>query len=151
MKVTVFLRNDHEALKGLFNRFKKPAMRQPNGKKELFNEIRREILMHSQVESEIFYPALAATTSERATELVNTAEQEHHAVEKLLEELNGMNASDKNFEARMNELIGDVDRHIQMEEEEMFDEARKNLPEFRLEELGIEMEDRRKILTTLAA
>src|SRR5437016_14646506 len=110
MKVTVFLRNDHEALKSLFNRFKTPAMRQTNGKKELFNEIHREILLHSQVESEIFYPALAATTSTRATELVNTAEQEHRAVEKLLQELSGMNGSDKNFESRMNQLIEDVDR-----------------------------------------
>jgi hypothetical protein len=33
----------------------------------------------------------------------------------------------------------------------MFDEARKNLPEYRLEELGLEMEDRRKILVSLAA
>ena len=69
----------------------------------------------------------------------------------MLQELNGMSASDKNFETRMNEMIDAVNGHIDMEEEEIFDEARKNLPEFRLEELGIEMEDRRKILSTLAA
>jgi hypothetical protein len=42
-------------------------------------------------------------------------------------------------------------QHIEKEEEEIFDEARKNLPEYRLEELGLELEDRRKILVTLAA
>jgi len=150
MKVTVLLRNDHETLEGLFTRFKKVSSRN-NEKRELFSEIYREILIHSQMEAEVFYPALAATPSARAAELLSTAEQEHRAVEQLLQELNGMNGSDKNFEVKMAKLMEDVSRHIQMEEEDIFDEARKNLPEFRLEELGLEMEDRRRILTTIAA
>jgi hemerythrin-like domain-containing protein len=48
-------------------------------------------------------------------------------------------------------LIEEVTRHIEKEEDEIFAEARKMLPEYRLEELGLEMEDRRKILTQLAA
>jgi len=152
MKVTVLLRNDHDALKALFNKFNKPSARNQNGRKELFNEIRREILVHSQMEQEIFYPALSATASTEAAGIVGKAEQEHHAVEKLLQELSGMNpGSDKNFESKMALLIESVVAHIQMEEEEIFDEARKNLPEYRLEELGLEMEDRRKILSTIAA
>jgi len=151
MKVTVLLRNDHDALKALFNKFNKPSARNQNGKKELFSEIRREILVHSQMEEEIFYPTLSATASTEAAALVKKAEQQHHAVEKLLEELRTMNASDKNFETKMALLMEAVVAHIQMEEEEIFDEARKNLPEYRLEELGLEMEDRRKILVTIAA
>jgi hemerythrin superfamily protein len=151
MKVTVLLRNDHEQVKSLFEKVKKANVRNQNGRKDLFNEIRREILIHSQMEVEIFYPALAGTASARATELVSQAEREHHAVEKLLQEMNLMNAADKAFETKMDQLMEEVTRHIDMEEEEIFDEARKNLPEFRLEELGLEMEDRRKILSTLAA
>jgi len=152
MKVTVLLRNDHEAVVAMFNRFKKPSSaRGLNGKKELFDEIRREILIHSQMEQEIFYPALSATAWSRAQELVTSAEHEHRQVEKLLQELSNMNGSDKNFETKMAQLMDDVEQHIQKEEEEIFDEARKNLPEYRLEELGLEMEDRRKILTMLAA
>src|SRR5262252_8200084 len=94
MKVTVLLRNDHDALKALFNKFNKPSARNQNGKKELFSEIRREILVHSQMEEEIFYPTLSATASTEAAALVRKAEQQHHAVEKLLEELRTMNASD---------------------------------------------------------
>ena len=151
MKVTVLLRNDHESLQELFDRLKRTSVRDQNGKKEVFNEIQREILIHSQMESEIFYPALRATTSTRATELVASAEQEHQAVEKLLDEINGLNGTEKNFDAKMTTLMEEVGRHVKMEEEEIFDEARKNLPEYRLEELGLEMEDRRRILTTLAA
>jgi iron-sulfur cluster repair protein YtfE (RIC family) len=151
MKVTVLLRNEHENLRSLFNRYKKPGTRNGNGKRELFNDIRREIMVHSQMELEIFYPALSGTSSTTAAELVNNAVAEHEAVEKKLQELGGMNPSDRNFEAKMTEVMDDVVRHIEMEEEEIFNEARKNLPEYRLEELGLEMEDRRKILTQLAA
>src|SRR5215467_10036956 len=44
MKITVLLRNEHEALKALFNKFRKPGARKPDGSRDLFNEIRREIL-----------------------------------------------------------------------------------------------------------
>ena len=151
MKITVLLRNEHEALKALFNQFRKPGARKPDGSRDLFNEIRREILIHSQMESEIFYPALASTASPQARECVSKAEKEHRGIEKLLHELNLMNGSEKHFDSKMNLLMEEVDRHVEMEERDIFEEARKNLPEFRLEELGLEMADRRKILTSLAA
>ena len=152
MKVTVVLRNDHDALRSLFDKFQMPSSpRNHVSKKDLFNEIRREILVHSQTEQEIFYAALNATSSVRAVDLTSKAEEQHRAIEELLHELAGMNGSEKNFETRMAALMEAVIGHIQMEEEEIFDEARKNLPEYRLEELGLEMEDRRKILVTLAA
>ena len=152
MKITVVLRNDHEVLRDLFNKFQKPSgTRTQASKKDLFNEIRREILVHSQTEQEVFYAALNATSSVRAAELTSKAEQQHRAIEELLHELSGMNGSEKNFETKVAALMDAVIEHIEMEEEEIFDEARKNLPEYRLEELGLEMEDRRKILVTLAA
>jgi len=152
MKVTVLLRNDHETLKALFNKFNKfSSGKNQNGKKDLLNEIRREIQVHSQMEREIFYPALSATSSSEAAVLVTKAEQQHRSVEKLIQELSSMSGSEKTFETKMESLINAVVEHIQMEEEEIFDEARKNLPEYRLEELGLEMEDRRKILVSLAA
>src|SRR5207244_2686554 len=135
----------------LFNKYKKPSIKNANGKKELFNDIQREISLHSQMEVEIFYPALSGTSSTTAQNLVTEAMAEHDAVENRLQELGAMNPSDRAFETKMDEMIAEVIRHIEKEEEEIFDEARKNLTEFRLEELGLEMEDRRKILTQLAA
>ena len=152
MKVTVLLKNDHEAVTALFDKFKKATgARGQNGKKDLFNEIRRELQIHSQMEQEIFYPALTSTSSARAAELVSAAEQEHKAIEKSLQELSAMNGSEKTFEPKVTELMELVKEHVEKEEEEMFDEARKSLPEYRLEELGLEMEARKKILATLAA
>ena len=77
MKVTVLLRNDHNELRTLFTKFRKPNSRNPNGKREVFNEICREVSILSQMEMDIFYPALAATSVVNATTLVAEAEAEH--------------------------------------------------------------------------
>ena len=152
MKVTVLLRNDHEALMALFNKFRKPSNgRASNGKKDLFDEIEREIRIHSQMKREIFYSALGASSSTETATLVGRAEQQLESIEKLLQQLSGISVSEKSFETTMTSLIDEVTRHFELDEQEIFDEARKILPEYRLEELGLELEDRRKILATLAA
>jgi hemerythrin superfamily protein len=94
---------------------------------------------------------LTATASTTAGQLIASAEEEHQTVEKLLGELACLGPQDRTFDSKMTHLIDEVTRHIEKEEGEIFNEARKILPEYRLEELGLEMEDRRKILTQLAA
>jgi hemerythrin superfamily protein len=151
MKVTLLLRNDHDAIKSLFSKYKKAGARNQNGKKELFETVRRELTIHSQMETEIFYPALTGTSSKTATQLVSSALEAHELVDQLLDEIGAMSPTDRNFDGKMNDLINSVESHIGKEEEEIFDEARKTLPEHRLEELGLEMEDRKRILGQLAA
>src|SRR5438477_10933385 len=129
MKVTVLLRNDHDAVRGLFDKFKKSHPRNQNGKKDIFNEIRREILIHSQVEQEIFYPALRDTSSVEAEEFVSRAEEQHVSMERLVQELGGMNGTEKSFEVKMTQLMDEVLAHMEMEEEKIFEEARLNLSE----------------------
>src|SRR5919201_4352108 len=98
MKVTVLIRNEHDNLKSMFNKYKKPGTRNGNGRRELFNDIRREIMVHSQMEVEIFYPALEGTSSTTAANLITNAVAEHQAIEKQLQELGNLNPADRNFE-----------------------------------------------------
>src|ERR1051325_3465709 len=151
MKVTVLLRNDQDSVRALFDKFKKSHARNQTGKKEILNEIRREILIHSQMEQDIFYPSVLGTSSVEAGELVSRAEKEHASMEDLLQELSGMNGTEKSFDVKMTQLMDDVLAHMEMEEERIFEEARLNLSEYRLEELGLEFEDRKKIAVMIAA
>jgi len=146
MQVTLMLRNDHAALQNLFSSFRSARAQGKTGKRDLLQEIHRQIIIHSRLESEIFYPALAATTSDRAGGLVLTAQQRNRAVAGLLKELMLMNPSDENFGIKMDLLMDEVTRHIAMDEEEMFREARMILPEYQLEELGVEMQRRKNTL-----
>ncbi len=146
MKVTLMLRNDHAALQNLFSSFRSTRARGKTGRRELLQEIHRQILIHSRLESEIFYPALSATNSDRAGGLVSTAQQRNRAVQSLLQDLMSMNPSDENFSIKMDLLMDEVSRHIAMDEEEMFHEARRILPDYLLEELGVEMQRRKNSL-----
>jgi hemerythrin superfamily protein len=151
MKVTAYLRKDHETIRSLFARFNNAAGRSQNGKETIFEDIQREISLHFQMEAEIFYPELENTASVRAQELAGKALDEHHEADKMLERLAELSTGDKEFDAKMAELMKMITSHIEAEEEEIFEEARKNLPEYRLEELGLEMEARRRIMTQRAA
>ena len=150
MKVTVLLRNDHEGLMGLVNKYKKSLSSRSNGKKDVVDEIVREVRIHAQTEREIFYAALAESSLEEGVTIVSKAEEQLRAIEKLVSHLNASTGSDKNSETTMTSLMEQIAQHIELDEE-VFEAARKILPEVRLEELGLEMEDRRKILVTLAA
>jgi hemerythrin superfamily protein len=149
MKATVFLRKDHERIAELFSKYRKAKHPVQNGSRTLIEQIRREIYLHSAVEAEIFYPALQTTTSAQAEELVESAGHDHEHIDSLLE-LAASNHNGKAAEA-MQRLMDAVEAHIEREEQDLFAEARLNLSEQRLEELGLEMEDRRRLMTQLAA
>ena len=116
----------------------------------IVQEIRKQVRMHSEMASEAFYPALAASPSDRAAQLVAIARKRYDVVEKLFQELSRLKPSEAAYEAKMNMVISEIARHIDMEEEELFHEARKAFPEYRLEELGLETQDRRRRMNILA-
>jgi hypothetical protein len=151
MKVTVFLRNDHEKLKSIIGRYNSTAGRSPKDREGLLSEIEREIMIHSQMENEIFYPALENSASIAAAQLVEIAKADHKSIETLLGEIRSTPLQDRQFSSRVNELFDQVIAHMDREEEELFEEARKTFSEPRLEELGLEMEERRRILGQMAA
>ena len=150
MKVTVLLRHNHEVLRGLIEKARKTATEKQN-EKAIVHEMRSQVHMHSQMASSAFYPALAASPSDRAAQLVATAQKRCAALENLLQELSRMNSSDRNFEVKLNTVISEIGRQIDMEEDEMFHEARKTFPESRLEQLGLETQSRRNSLKMITA
>jgi hemerythrin-like domain-containing protein len=68
-----------------------------------------------------------------------------------LAELVNIGPQHKQFAPKIQALTQRVSEHIEFEEAELFEEARKVLSEYRLEELGLEMEQRRKLLQITAA
>src|SRR4051812_12453128 len=104
MKATLFIRKDHEKVHELFDQFRKSKMTTQNGKRGIFNEIRKELTIHSNIETELFYPELSLSTSDKAAQLVEAATKEHDRIEKLLNEIASA-GNDKQFESGVSELI----------------------------------------------
>ena len=141
MDAIKLLKDDHEKVKGLFRTFEKA--RSEDRKKQLADEIMMELEVHSQIEEEIFYPAVREKVGE--DELVAEAVEEHHVVDVLMKEIKQLEPSDERFEAKMTVLIENVEHHIEEEEKEMLPDAKKKLGKD-VEALGDQMEQRKQQL-----
>jgi len=145
MNVLELLKEDHSNVKSLFEKFDRTDKSSQEKKTELFEKMRRELKLHSRAEEEIFYPALKALNGE-GRRLVSEALKEHRDVDELLTQISRLKPCGKNFDDKMETLIENVDHHVQEEEGEIFRFAEENCSEGQLEELGQQIEDRKKIL-----
>jgi len=145
MNVLELLKEDHSNVESLFEKYDRTGKSSQEKKTELFEEIRRELQLHSRAEEEMFYPALKALNGE-GRRLVSEALKEHRDVDELLTQISRLKPCDKNFDDKMETLIENVDHHVQEEEGEIFRFAEENCSEGQLEELGQQIEDRKKTL-----
>ena len=147
MKATLLLRRDHDTLRSLFGQLRKPT--RGNGRTAYFEQLRQEFGMHAQIERELFYPELRNTPSTRAHELVETALRQHEEIDKLIDNIVQHSASGK-VDDQIAAFFERAEEHLEFEEDEIFEEARQQFSEYRMEELGLEMEERRRLLQRAA-
>jgi len=113
------LEQDHREVEDLFDRFDELGDDNKQ-KEEIAVQICTALKVHSQIEEEIFYPRARAVTKD--DDLIDEALVEHATVKRLIEEIEGMQAGDELYDAKLRVLEEMVKRHIQEEEEELFPE-----------------------------
>jgi hemerythrin superfamily protein len=145
MYVLKLLKKDHSTLQSLFSKFDRSGKSSHEKRGELFVQIRRELQIHSRAEEEIFYPALKALNDD-GRRLVSEALKEHKDIDGLLTQISRLKPTDKNFDEKMETLIENVDHHVEEEEGEIFRFAEENCSEEQLEQLGQQIEERKKRL-----
>ena len=145
MHVLKLLKKDHSTIQNLIGRFERVGKSAHDKKDDLFVEIRREIQLHAKVEEEIFYPALKAFNGEGRL-LVSEALKEHKDIDQLLTQISRLKPSDKNYDEKMETLIENVEHHVEEEEGQIFRFAEENCSQEQLEDLGRQIEDRKRIL-----
>jgi hemerythrin superfamily protein len=146
MNVLKLLKKDHSTVRSLFNKFERTGKSSHARRAEIFEQVRRDLYLHSRAEEEIFYAALKALNGSESRKIVSEALREHKQVDELLTQLSRLRPTDKNFDEKMKTLIESVDHHIEEEEGETFRFAQENCSEQRLEELGREVEERKRTL-----
>ncbi len=145
MQAIKVLKKDHSTVRSLFENFERTAKSSHERKNDLFEQIRRELQLHMRAEEEIFYPALKAFNGEGRS-MVSEALREHKDVDQLLTQISRLNPTDKNFDDKVETLIESVDHHLEDEEGEFFRFAEENCSAEQLEDLGRQIEERKKIL-----
>ena len=91
-------------------------------KLDLARQICQELTVHTQIEDEIFYPAVREAVKD--TGMVAEAEVEHQSARELIEQIEAMDEADEMFDAKVTVLGEYVDHHVKEERNEMFPKAR---------------------------
>jgi hemerythrin superfamily protein len=119
-KATSLLKEDHQAVKKLFQEYDKIAGPDGRGREAIFDRIKTLLTIHSQIEEEIFYPAVERSRDEEAELLVREAHEEHRFVTQLLAELSGLTPGEESFEAKFKVLKENVLHHAEEEQDDIF-------------------------------
>lgn len=137
------LKEDHQNVKSAFKEFHGLGAQAYKTKKSLADQICKELVVHTQIEEEIFYPEFQKAVK-ASKGLVNEAKVEHDTAKDLIDQIRKMDAKDELFDAKVTVLSEYVDHHIKEEEDEMFPLLKKTTVD--LAALGKQMEERKKEL-----
>jgi hypothetical protein len=137
------LKDDHKKVKKMFKDFDKLKEKGTEAQKlELVQNICTELTVHTQIEEEIFYPAVRKAIDDK--DLMNEAEVEHASAKDLIKQIQSMQASDDYYDAKVTVLGEYVDHHVEEEQNEMFKKARKAKVD--MEKLGKKMATRKRAI-----
>lgn len=139
---TALLKADHKLVASLFADYE--ITNSNNKKKQIVEQICKELSIHAQVEEEIFYPAVQKALKDH--ELVPEATVEHATLKELIAQVKDVEPDGDMFDAKIKVLSEYVKHHVKEEEGEMFPEAKNT--KLNLVELGAQMIHRKAELTS---
>jgi hemerythrin superfamily protein len=139
------LEQDHREVEGFFDEYEK--LEDADEKERIALKICLALTVHTQIEEEVFYPAVREAI-ERA-ELIDEAIVEHASAKQLISEIEEMDSNDELYDAKVKVLGEQVRHHVEEEEDELFPEIESS--ELNLDTLGKKMAERKAALLTETA
>ena len=114
---------DHKRVANLFADFKRLADEgRDKDKAAIVQRICQELTVHTQLEEELFYPAVRDATGDK--DQVDEAVVEHAGAKQLIAQLQGASPDEDLYDARVTVLNEQIDHHVDEEEGSMFPKAR---------------------------
>jgi hemerythrin-like domain-containing protein len=130
----------HDVLRGLLRDLAETTDEQTGRRSELRDRLLRELEIHTQIEDELFYPAV-----HEVSPLLSIAHAEHRQIDDQLATVMRMDVDDAEFATEVRLLESTLRHHTMEEEQRMFPQAQA-LGEHRLEELGDRLRARQREL-----
>lgn len=130
LDAVTLLKADHRKVEDLFEKFEKA--KDSSRKQALAKEICTELMVHSTIEEEIFYPACTGEIEEE--EILDEAYVEHDGAKVMISEIMGSSPDNEFYDAKVKVLSEMIKHHVKEEEmrsEGLFAQAR---------EAGLDME-----------
>lgn len=139
MDIYSYLKKDHRLVEDLMEQV--ITAQDPDQREELFEQIKQELTLHADTEEETFYKAVEkATRSQAVGEQMEHAHGEHDEIREYLEKLSDLSPDDEEWIEQFGEFKHAVTHHVEEEEGEIFEKAKKYLNDKQAKELASEME-----------
>jgi len=132
--ILVLLKTDHEQVAGFFEQLEATASTSRELREGLFGQLKYELEAHSAAEEKHFYPALRK--AHEPGEVLSEAHSDHDLVAQLLIDLAAQPVTSERWMAQLRVLKENVERHVQMEEDELFTAAKDRLSGAQRDDIG---------------
>lgn len=139
MNAIELLKEDHKKVNHLFGKVKAT---EEGEHRDLFEQIKQELEIHTHIEETIFYPKMKEKSE--LEDIVLEGIEEHHQAKVFLRELSNLTEDSEKFEPKLKVLMEDITHHVQEEEGKMFPEIEEIFDEATLQKLGAEMEQEKQ-------
>jgi iron-sulfur cluster repair protein YtfE (RIC family) len=144
------LEKDHRKVEGIFAQLEETTERAVKTRGELFEKLKMELDIHTQIEETVLYPVLKQVRDTR--EITFEGYEEHGVAKTLLEEMSTLDVSDEVWTAKLKVLKESIEHHVEEEETEMFKDARENLSKEQINDLGMKLESaKQELKATMSA
>jgi hemerythrin superfamily protein len=130
----------HDLLRGLLRDLGQTTDDQTELRSRLRDELLRELEIHTQIEDELFYPAVRDVSP-----LLSLAHAEHRQIDDQLATVMRMSVDDPGFGTEVRMLEKTVRHHTMEEEERIFPQSQA-LGEEQLRQLGEQLQQRQREL-----
>ena len=133
------LKKDHDSIKKQLKDLEETTSKAVKTRQDLFGRLKLTLTVHEQMEEAVLYPALKQHAE--AKDIVLEAYEEHDVVDKVLGDLEATPFDDDRWHPKLKVMSENLHHHIEEEEQEMFEQARKVFDGDMLEQLGAQMQE----------
>lgn len=143
MDIYSYLKKDHRTVAELMEAVVMSKSRTQRA--ELFATIKEELTLHADTEEATFYKAIeAASRSKQVHEKMEHADEEHDEIRDYLKKLSAIPVGTDEWIEQFGEFKHAVTHHVEEEENEIFEKAKKYLTKEKATDLAREMDALKK-------
>lgn len=137
------IKQDHDEARALIRQIEDTTDRAAKTRQDLFDRFKLDLWSHNKIEEATFYSKLEQKGDKKES---LEAKNEHHMVNSMLEELDTMPKDNVEWGQKFHALAELLEHHMDEEEDEFFELARKDLTEEEAEDLGERFDSRKKVV-----
>ncbi|WP_443659779.1 hemerythrin domain-containing protein [Clostridium algidicarnis] len=143
MDILSEIKKEHENFRKITDEISKTTSRAEKTREKKFKKLKDDVKAHHESEEYVLFPDLKNHTESK--EITLEGIEEHKVIHYLLDEIDKIKTTDETFSAKFSVFKEILEHHMDEEEKDLFEKARKVLSKDKLEEMKDSFESKKTI------